>query len=581
MAYTILGLWILTWIIILFVIKDLLFWLYVLQLKEYRRDKLKDFFVTAEWYKTLFSKKNALRLTMLVWLLISFFLSKGSSVRTLLLWLIACNVLCIMIFLDLLPLALWRKNKKLKQPDWTKRMIMITWVSIIAICLIIIIGHYALPSTADTTMLPLRLRGARGAYALTISLGLQLSLPIIALLSHLIISPIAWFEKKRILSSAQKKIKTLSHLTTIGISGSYGKSSIKMLLHHLLNNKEEHNDKTVLSTPWNINTEIGISQYILSKLSKAYQYFICEFGTYNIGESKLIGEIVNQKIGFLTGLNNQHVWLFGSLMNAISAETEILIKLRENKGMLYANRDDHLVRSLAFDGVQLVKYSIADPTADAYVSDLIGEPGKYEFKLQYRWKAEIFKTDLIGKHNILNLAGVLTCCLDQWIAYEILYEHCKNLAQFQKTLHISQLSTVHCPLLTLIDDTYNINQNWVKAWLDLLSEYKWKKIVFIDEIIELGHETEETHKQLWQTLAQYDLDAIYLTGKNYGKYIKQWIRNSEQWTVKNEKWKMDNKQWIVKTPDNTTIQELVEEPATVLFLGRGTQVWLEKLKSIW
>lgn len=327
-----------------------------------------------------------------------------------------------------------------------------------------------------------------------------------------------------------------------------------------MDTQQEHTDD-ILTTPGNINTELWISQYILSALNASHTYFICEFGTYKVGESKLIGEIVDQKIWFLTGLNNQHVWLFGSVSNAIAAETEILIRLRENNWILYANRDDHLVRSVSFDWVKLVKYSITDPSADAYVSDIWWYPGAYEFTLQYKKEQLIFKTDLIGRHNILNLTGVLACCLDQWVPYEILYEYTKRLAQSQKTLHITQIGTLNSHMFTLIDDTYNINQNGVKAWLDLLLEYKGKKIVFIDEIIELGDETEQTHKELWQTLSQYDIDVIYLTGKHYATYIEQWMTGTCYY------------------PNQHTITDILKESATILFLGRGTQVWLEKMKQ--
>lgn len=142
-----------------------------------------------------------------------------------------------------------------------------------------------------------------------------------------------------------------------------------------------------------MNTEIGISQFILASSNfstleflkqredtKTLKYqntktlFICEMGTYAIGETKIIGEIVNHHYGFLTGLNNQHVDLFGSLTNAITAESEILINLRRLNGTIYANRDDALVRSVSFAGVQLVRYSITNPNADAFSDSINGQP---------------------------------------------------------------------------------------------------------------------------------------------------------------------------------------------------------------
>ena len=552
--------WIVLFVVsMVWMVKDLLFRLYLLQLKEYRWDKLKDFFVTAQGRKTLCSKKNLLRLIMCMILIWYIVVQPWTGIRLLVQRLLVFNIICIMVFIDIVPLLIGFQTNSLKQPDWTKRIILIASSVLLMIWGLMIVLWYwyewLLIDRSQYQSISFVLSGIVACI-----LGIQLFLPFIVGIGHIIVFPIAWFEKRRILTNAQRKIDHYKDLTTIGISGSYGKSSVKLLLSTLLDSKQEHTDD-VLTTPGNINTELWISQYILSTLNSNHTYFICEFGTYKIGESKLIGEIVDQKIWFLTGLNNQHVWLFGSVTNAIAAETEILITLRKNNWILYANRDDHLVRSVIFDGVRLVRYSISDPSADAYVSTIWWYAGAYEFTLEYKKEQFIFKTDLIGKHNILNLTGVLACCLDQWIPYEILYEHTKRLAQSQKTLHITEIGWLTTELLTLIDDTYNINQNGVKAWLDLLSEYKGKKIVFIDEIIELGDETEQTHKELWQTLSQYIIDAVYLTGKHYATYIEQWMT------------------WTCYYPNQHTIADLMKEPATILFLGRGTQVWLEKMKQ--
>jgi UDP-N-acetylmuramoyl-tripeptide--D-alanyl-D-alanine ligase len=565
MSLPFMSIWVILFVII-FLLKDLLFRLYVLQLKEYRYDKLKDFFITAEGHKTIFSKKNAIRLIMLIVLVIFTTLSSNWPIRSLIKRIVIFNIFCLVIFIDLLPLLVWRRQHKLKMPDRTNRIILVSLASISLLCLSIVVidSYYPISFGPWYEQIPQVL-----SILLWYCLIFQLFLPLLVYVAHGIIFPIARFEKRRILSSAQHKIWSMCNLITIGISWSYGKSSVKMLLSELLASQYDDTHH-ILTTPWNINTELGISQYLLSKLRDSHHYFICEFGTYKIGESKLIGEIVNQKIGFLTGLNNQHVGLFGSIMNAIEAETEILIRLRENNWTLYANRDDHIVRSVTFSWVRVVKYSLSDTTATVYVSKIIGEPGKYEFILHYQSKEYEFKTDLVGRHNILNLTGVIACCLDQWISYEILYGHVQHLAHQQKTLHISLISLSwkkKSESIRLIDDTYNINQNGVKAWLDLLSEYKGRKIVFIDEIIELGDETIETHHQLWQTLAQYDIDMIYLTGKHYGKYIAQWYEEINNWKIR------------IKNPNRETLKELSQTPATIIFLGRGAQIWLEGLKK--
>ena len=386
--------------VVAFVFKDLLFRLYVIQLKEYRIDKLHDFFVTNKWYRQIFSKKNAFRLLMMMWIVVPLlFLEMKTSI--IVERLVLCNVVIIMTFIDIVLLIIGRKNKTLKKPERTSRISLIWFVSMIFVIWI----HYGLSySVIDNNInhiLTISEHSARYLYVILQSwilfvmlICIQLLVPCVVFVGHLFVSPLAYIQKQKILNDAKCKISHHNNITTIWIAWSYGKSSVKMLLSSLLASQHEH-ENIVLTTPGNVNTEIGISNYILWYLKPIHSYFVCEFGTYKIGESKLIGTIVDQKIWFLTGLNNQHVWLFGSLMNAIAAETEILLKLRENNGTIYANRDDHLVRSVPFEKVKLVKYSILDPSADVYVSDIQWIPGKYKFVLQMWWKSidcYLFKT---------------------------------------------------------------------------------------------------------------------------------------------------------------------------------------------
>ena len=57
------------------------------------------------------------------------------------------------------------------------------------------------------------------------------------------------------------KIQKYNNLIVIGITGSYGKTSIKKFLTQILSVKYK-----VISTPKNINTEIGIAQFILKMI---------------------------------------------------------------------------------------------------------------------------------------------------------------------------------------------------------------------------------------------------------------------------------------------------------------------------
>src|SRR3989344_5692599 len=65
---------------------------------------------------------------------------------------------------------------------------------------------------------------------------------------------------------------------------------------------------------------IGIAQTILEDVKPGHEIFIVEMGAYRKGGIKLLCDMVKPGIGMVTGVNEQHLALFGSLENLLSAE---------------------------------------------------------------------------------------------------------------------------------------------------------------------------------------------------------------------------------------------------------------------
>jgi UDP-N-acetylmuramyl pentapeptide synthase len=105
------------------------------------------------------------------------------------------------------------------------------------------------------------------------------------------------------------------------ITGSYGKTSTKEFLYAILSEKYK-----VVKTEGNNNTNIGVAYTVLNKVSDDYDYFICEMGAYKIGEIAEICGIVKPEIGILTGINEQHIDLFGSIEKGLSRLRRIYLR---------------------------------------------------------------------------------------------------------------------------------------------------------------------------------------------------------------------------------------------------------------
>jgi UDP-N-acetylmuramoyl-tripeptide--D-alanyl-D-alanine ligase len=119
--------------------------------------------------------------------------------------------------------------------------------------------------------------------------------PIWLLLASFGILPLERFLKHRIIAQAKQKVAQFPNLIVIGITGSYGKTSVKEMLKAML-----ETSCTVIATPGTHNTPLGISEFILQHLTAHTEIMIVEMGAYLPGDITQLCEIVKPHIAVLT-----------------------------------------------------------------------------------------------------------------------------------------------------------------------------------------------------------------------------------------------------------------------------------------
>ena len=108
-----------------------------------------------------------------------------------------------------------------------------------------------------------------------------------AMIANFINKPIELAIKKHYINDAKRILKSMPNLIVIGITGSYGKTSVKNFLYKTLSSQYE-----VLITPKNYNTTMGVVKTIRENLKPIHQIFICEMGATQVGDIKEICEII-------------------------------------------------------------------------------------------------------------------------------------------------------------------------------------------------------------------------------------------------------------------------------------------------
>ncbi|MBI2049938.1 MAG: hypothetical protein HYT35_00575, partial [Candidatus Staskawiczbacteria bacterium] len=266
--------------------KHVLFWIYLWQLKEYHIARFLDHFRTHKGKKLFLNQLLILKFILAGFFLLNFFW-QGEFLFYLLAFLF---FLYAAEFLFILKAIF---NQSFKTPRTTVKTLILAIVSFgVTISFLLLVGW-----NVDDV--------ARVSFLLLV---FDILTPFIVSAIVLSIQPVAVLIRNNILKKAASKIKTHKNLKVVAITGSYGKTSTKEFLTTILSGKFK-----TLGTKNHQNSEIGIAKRLLNDLEPRHEFFVAEMGAYNKGGIKLLCDMVRPKIGIVTGVNEQHLALFGSL----------------------------------------------------------------------------------------------------------------------------------------------------------------------------------------------------------------------------------------------------------------------------
>ncbi|MDD4351828.1 MAG: UDP-N-acetylmuramoyl-tripeptide--D-alanyl-D-alanine ligase [Candidatus Gracilibacteria bacterium] len=458
-------------------------YVYIWQVKEYRADRMRSFLRTGPGKQFFFDKFRALKLGLLI---------LGLAAIYYLDW---YYLLPILVYF--LELGFIIKKRRLQKPDFTSKALLI-----LALMLIFLIPNSILILLASPSL----------NLKILYLIGLDLLLPVISLFSILIQWPLSYVLKARTFKRAAAKRAAFPDLKVIGITGSYGKSSTKEFLATILSAKFK-----VLKTPKNVNSEMGIANFLLKNLSTDYEVLVVEMGAYKKGEIKKSCQIAKPQIGILTAVSQQHLDLFGSIENTKQAKYELISALPDS-GFAVFNGDNKYTFELALKTrTPHAIYSVKDK-ADIWATEIQTSFDKIRFKLNGKELSEHLEARVFGKHNVSNLLAAIEVALHLGLDIQEIKQGLSKIEPLEKTLKVF----TGIKEIKVIDDSYSANPDGVIAALDYLESFEYKqKIVLMPSLIELGRESAEIHGNLGKELARVATKVIITTADHYKDLIAE------------------------------------------------------------
>lgn len=331
--------------------------------------------------------------------------------------------------------------------------------------------------------------------------------------------------RRRFWQQAHNRLKN-SGAVTIGITGSYGKTSTKTFLAHVLAGKFK-----VFATPKSYNTEMGISRTINEDFDPTfgYQYFIAEMGAYVSGEIKRICDLTHPQISLLTAIGPMHLERFGTLENVMIAKYEIVAGLPAD-GVAFFNADDPYLRQMAAKEYPTTRVLVSQQGDEdhgaRYVAENIAQsPDGLAFDVIDRQTNETvhFTTTLMGRHNISNILLVAATAHHLGMT---LTEISGRVASLQPAEHRLR-QTVHPNGVRVIDDAYSANPVGAASALEALRLYEsGRRVVITPGMVELGTMQDDENFKLGQHLGAAASDII-LVGIRQTESVQRGVRSTD------------------------------------------------------
>lgn len=327
--------------------------------------------------------------------------------------------------------------------------------------------------------------------------------PILVPLVHFVLAPLENLIRISYIIKAKKKLAKRTDLVKIGITGSYGKTSVKYILNKMLGQKFN-----VCITPHSFNTPMGLTKVILKYLKKDNQILIAEMGAKQQGDIKYLCDFIHPDHAIITGIGTQHYETFGSAENIAKTKYELVESLPKTANAIF-NIDSEECKKLYEKCPLKNKFAISvDGKSEVVAKNAVFSTHGIAFDLSYKNELVHCKTTLLGKHNLQNILMASCLALKLGVSLE---EISYSLIELEPITH--RLEPIKNGNIIVLDDAYSSNEEGAKSALEVLSLYTdYIKVCITPGIVEMGAREFETNENYGKQLGAI-CDYIIIVNK--------------------------------------------------------------------
>lgn len=303
----------------------------------------------------------------------------------------------------------------------------------------------------------------------------------------------------------------------IAITGSNGKTTTKELINTVLSIKY----KTV-ATKGNLNNHIGVPLTLLS-IPADTEIAIIEMGANHQKEIASYCRIAEPTHGLINNCGKAHIEGFGGIEGVRKGKGELYDFLRENKGIIFRNKDLDYLKDMATGIEQQITYGSAN-------ADYIGKPLMDDVFLNVAvlnsGAETTLKTNLVGSYNFPNVMAAVAIGMHFHISID---EIKAAIASYSPDNSRSQWSLTGSNKVIL--DAYNANPTSMRAAIiNFATADLTDKILWLGGMKEMGPTEKEEHAALVALINEYEWKEVILVGKEFNniEHPYKWFETSTE-----------------------------------------------------
>jgi len=294
---------------------------------------------------------------------------------------------------------------------------------------------------------------------------------------------------------AQKKIEGMKELVVVGITASYGKTSIKNYVEHLLKAKYK-----TYATPRSVNTLGGVMKDVNDDLPADTEVYVVEMGARGEGDIAEITTFVNPQYVVVGKIGPAHIEYFRTMENIRNTKMEIMQTGRLKEAWIHESarvKPESNVHT--FGSKENMDIRTKEAAPEYVIEDVEATLESTSFTLGgIRYSASI-----LGAFNAMNLAAAVLVAKELGLSDEQIQ---KGLSTLKAVDH--RLQRIDAGGKVILDDSFNGNIDGMMASFDLAMTYQGRKVVITPGLVEVD---DELNIQVAQR-ANEVFDLVVVTG---------------------------------------------------------------------